>query len=545
MANLKPIEAVIAQYLEAVERGDTSSAQQLLERHPEFAKELSEFAELHERLTASSPSLASVPDPRTADTLPRADSASPSLASNPPKILGDYEIIEEIERGGMGIVYKALDRKLNRVVALKLIRSGELASEEEVQRFLSEAEAAAALTHPGIVPIFEVGTLHGLVFYTMAYIEGPSLAELVDDVNLDPLEAVRIIHKLCAAVECAHQAGVYHRDLKPSNVLINKLGQPIIIDFGLAKNANRDMALTATGQLLGTPAYMAPEQAAGQACSVGPSGDVYALGAILYFLAARQPAFSGPTPFDVLLQVLDRRPPRPSKLNKRVSAQLDAVCMRALEKNPKNRYQTASELAADLHHVLAGEPIESPKESWSEKLQNWWRRDPILVAHLAGIGVTTAIVALFHFWRGEPSPLFAYRMRLLSIWLIASMILQYWVYRARWRQVAIYSWLTVDVVIYTWLIAFASPPRSLLLIGYPMMVVASGLFFQRRFVIAMTLLCIAAFCILGWPLGLEDFAEKPDFSAIFVCGLVVIGLCMLATINRIRGLSRFYHQERI
>ena len=318
-----------------------------------------------------------------------------------------------------------------------------------------------------------------------------------------------------AAVDYAHQSGVFHRDLKPSNVLLNNFGQPIIIDFGLAKNANRDVSLTVTGQLLGTPAYMAPELASGQACPVGPGGDVYALGAILYYLAAGQPAFSGPTPFDILLQVLERRPPRPSKLNKRVSTELDSVCMRALEKNPQDRYQSVSELAADLHHVLADEPIEYPRENWSQKLQNWWRRDPILVAHVTGIGLTTLIVILFHVWRGEESPLFPYRILLLCIWLMASVILQYWVYRARWQKVAMYSWLTVDAVIYTWLIAFADPPHSLLLIGYPMMIVASGLFFQRRFVIAMTSLSVVGFLVLGWPLGLEDFWEKPDFGGDF------------------------------
>jgi hypothetical protein len=219
--------------------------------------------------------------------------------------------------------------------------------------------------------------------------------------------------------------------------------------------------------------------------------------------------------------------------------------MRALEKSPADRYQSVTELAADLHHILADEPVDCPQENWTQRLRNWWRRDPILVAHLVGIGVTTFIVALFHILRGEPSPLFPYRMLLLSIWLVASLLLQYGVYRARWQRLAMYSWLAVDVTIYTGLIAFADPPRSLLLIGYPMMVVASSLFFQSRFVVAMTGLCIAGLLILGWPVGLEDFYVKPDYVAIFVCGLLVMGLCLLATISRVRGLSRFYHEEHV
>lgn len=532
------IEQVIAEFVEQTEKSLSPKKEDFLRRYPQFRIELSEFFEVHDQFTNSSNKLTFAKTGTQVSMRPIGES---SITTNPPQFLGDYEILDEIDRGGMGVVYKARHQKLNRVVALKLIRSGELASEEEVQRFMSEAEAAAALNHPCIVPIYEVGAINGLVFYTMAFIEGKSLSELVKEQALDAMEAVRIVRKLCSAVAYAHSQGIYHRDLKPANVLVNSEGMPIIIDFGLAKVANHDDSLTATGQILGTPAYMTPEHAAGKAKHIGPAADVYALGAILYFLCTRQPAFSGPTPFDVLIQVLDKRPPRPSKVNKSLDKSLDVVCLKSLEKKPAERYQSAKELAVDLEKILTGEPIDGPQESSLEKLRKWWQREPILAAHTLGIGATTVVVVLFYLIRGESSELFYYRVGLLLIWLSLSFFLQSWVNIAQWTHVAIFSWLAIDVTIYTSLIAFASPPRSMLLIGYPMMIVASALYYQRRFTVTKTLLCIVGFGILGGLFPKEDF-NKLDFIAIFMIGLVVISLCMVAMINRVRGLSRFYEE---
>lgn len=535
MSESKSIEQIIAEFMLAAEEGQPQSPNQLVARYPSHANELKAFFEVHEQFSGKSDAR----QVREQAEATRQAAQESSIASNPPRFLADYEILEEIDRGGMGVVYKAKDQKLKRIVALKLIRSGELASEEEVQRFMSEAEAAAALSHPGIVPIFEVGTWNGLVYYTMAYIEGQSLAALATESPLKANEAIKIVHRLCSAIAYAHESGVYHRDLKPANVLINEAGQPVIIDFGLAKVVASDQSLTATGQILGTPAYMTPEHASGKEKAIGPSADVYALGAILYFLNTGQAAFSGPTPVDVLMQVLSRRPAKPSKLNKNVSSELDWVCLRSLEKEPAERYQTAADLAADLQRLLQGEPIESPKESLALRLTKWWQREPILAAHTLGIGVTTIIVCVSYMLRSEYSEHFYYRMGLLLIWLSGSFFLQSWVDLARWRDAAIYSWLCVDALIYTVLIAFAEPPRSLLLIGYPMMIVSSAMYYQRRFLFAKSVLCLVAYSTLCW-LYQGDIFDKPDFAAIFLCGLIVITLCMHVMINRIRGLSRFY-----
>ncbi len=544
------LEQVIAGFVQACETGEPLARETLLQSHPEYRQELEEFLDSNEELVALAQSARQAHSSLRNDSsiIPgsrkSADSSTSfSMSLHPPKIFGDYAILEEIDRGGMGVVYKATHIHLGRTVALKLIRSGELASDEEIQRFRSEAEAAAALSHPGIVPIYEVGMLHGLVYYTMAYIEGESLAEVVARGGLSPQDAMRIIHKLCVSVEYAHSHGVYHRDLKPANVLLEASGQPIIIDFGLAKFANRDSSLTSVGQILGTPAYMAPEQALGKK-TIGPGTDVYSLGAMLYCLCAGQPPFTGPTPFDVLLQVLDRDPPKPSRLNRRVSPELDFVCHKALEKNPGLRYQSAAELAEDLQRIVRGEPLDRPRERIAERLESWWRREPILAAHVYGIGATTLIVATSNVIRGQESPFFPYRMTLLLMWFLTSYGLQSWVVKARWRDTACLTWATVDVAFYTSLVAFADSPRLILLVGYPMLIAASGLFYRKRFVLYMTGLCTIGFLILAVFVPRNDFV-RVDFCAIFLCGLFVICSILLAMIRRVRGMSDFYENERL
>ncbi len=529
----RSFEAVLAAWLECQERGETVDAQQWIQRYPEHADQLREFLELDAQLSEMG-----LTGKKEQDQEAVATSVS-SLVNRPPAVLGDYEILEEISRGGMGVVFKARHRTLGRLVALKVIRSGELASDEEMERFLSEAEAAAALTHPAIVPIYDMGRVEGLVYYTMAFIEGRSLADILREGPMEPLEAARVVHKLCQAISYAHREGVFHRDLKPANILINADGHPVIIDFGLAKMIHHDKELTTTWQILGTPAYIPPEAATGSGAASGVAVDVYGLGAILYTLCTGQPPFTGPTPFDVLLQVLDVAPPPPSRLNRKVGRSLDFICLKALEKPPEDRYQSADELAADLECALTGQPINRPQVTWVQWLHNWWQRDPILVAHVMAIGISGLIVAMGYPRGMQQANVFPLRMGVLIGWMIISFLLQIWVYRARWRDVAIVSWLVIDVLILTGMMWLAQPPRSLLLIGYPMMMVASSLFYRRRFVTVTAALCIASFLFLSWQFSEEEFVRR-DFNAIFITGLLIIWLCLITMIHRMRGLSRFY-----
>jgi WD40 repeat protein len=304
------------------------------------------------------------------------------------RYFGDYELLHEVARGGMGVVFRARQVSLNRIVALKMILTGRLASEDDVRRFRLEAEAAANLDHPGIVPIYEVGQHEGQHYFSMGFVEGESVAQRVADGPLSARQAAELVRQVAEAVHSAHEHGVIHRDLKPANILIDARGRPRITDFGLAKRIRDDRGLTVTGQVMGTPSYMPPEQAAGRLDQIGPAADVYALGAILYCLLTGRPPFQSASPTDTILQVLEKQPVPPRELNESVPRDLETIALRCLQKEPKRRYGSARELADDLDRYLGGRPILARPVGRAERLWRWCRRHPALA------GMTTATAAL-------------------------------------------------------------------------------------------------------------------------------------------------------
>ncbi|MFM9961027.1 MAG: serine/threonine protein kinase [Planctomycetaceae bacterium] len=273
--------------------------------------------------------------------------------------IGQYELLSEIARGGMGVVYKARQAGLNRIVALKMTLAGAIAGEEERRRFQVEAETAGRLNHPGIVPIYEIGEHDGLPFFSMSFVEGPSLKALLADGPLPPRRAAELLASMADAVEYAHSQGIVHRDLKPQNVLIDTNGRPHITDFGLARQVATDSNLTATGQVLGTPSFMPPEQAAGRISDIGPTSDVYSLGATLYCLITGRPPFQAANVIDTLKQVCETEPAPPRLINPEIDHDLQTICLKCLRKEQNQRYASAAELADDLRHFLKGEPIEA------------------------------------------------------------------------------------------------------------------------------------------------------------------------------------------
>jgi tRNA A-37 threonylcarbamoyl transferase component Bud32 len=282
------------------------------------------------------------------DTLKRERSGQGAPSHGP---LSDYELLEELARGGMGVVYKARQLSLNRVVALKMILHG---VDDGESRFQREAEAAAALDHPNIVSVYATGQHDGRPFLAMAYVEGSNLGEVVRRGGVPtPQEALALFRPVVEAVAFAHQHGIIHRDLKPENVLIDRQGRPRVTDFGLAKRIGGGASLTVSGQVLGTPTYMAPEQALGRTEEIGPPTDVYSLGGILYFLLTGRPPFQGRTVTDVLVKVAQSSPTPPREVNPDAPAELEAVCMRCLEKEPGDRYATADLLLAALEPLAA------------------------------------------------------------------------------------------------------------------------------------------------------------------------------------------------
>ncbi len=389
----RKLESILHDYLRAVDAGQQPDREELLRQHTELAADLLEFFADQEKMEHFARSLhkAQLGDP----TIGADGSSEPETTAARIRYFGDYELLEEIARGGMGVVYKARQVSLNRVVALKMILAGQLASSTEVQRFHDEAEAAANLDHPNIVPIFEIGEHEGNHYFSMKLIEGGNLARQVASVGEFPRKGITILSAVARAVHFAHQRGILHRDLKPANILLDAKDVPMVSDFGLAKRVEGG-AVTCSGAIVGTPSYMAPEQARAEK-GLSTAVDVYSLGAILFEILTGRPPFRAETPLETLMQVAERDPERPSKIKPGVDRDLETICLKCLEKEPVKRYPSAEAVADDLERWLRGEPIAARPVSQTERAWRWCRRNPaiasmtaaFLVALLAGTIIST------------------------------------------------------------------------------------------------------------------------------------------------------------
>ncbi|HRI14272.1 MAG TPA: protein kinase [Verrucomicrobiota bacterium] len=325
-------------------------------------------------------------------TFDSAAEVSPAATETVLRYFGDYELLHEIARGGMGIVYQARQVRLNRLVALKVLAAGDFASAEFVERFRREAEVAATLEHPNIVPIFEVGAVGGQAFFSMRLIDGGTLIDHLKKAGgrLSNPEAATLLVTIARAVHYAHQRGVLHRDLKPGNVLIDSRAGAMLTDFGLAKLVEQESTVTQTQELLGTPAYMSPEQASGRTRLLTTAADVYGLGAILYELLTGEPPFRGASSLETVRQVLEHEPKPPTMVNPKVDRDLEVICLKCLEKEPERRYGSAEALADDLDRWLRCEPIRARASGTWERTGKWIRRNPRRATLLA----STVVAAL-------------------------------------------------------------------------------------------------------------------------------------------------------
>jgi eukaryotic-like serine/threonine-protein kinase len=312
------------------------------------------------------------PDAETVDWPPAGRQSPEGLSSPSPgtsqgRRFGDYELFEELGRGGMGVVTRARELARGRIVALKRLLGGSESAPEDIERFRAESRAASRLAHPHIVPVLQVGECDGHPYFTMQYVEGTTLAKKLAEGPLPAIEAARLLLPVCRAIHYAHECGILHRDLKPSNILIDRQGNPYVSDFGLAKRIDVDPSLTPSGALVGTPSYMAPEQAgslaSGRRVEVGPASDVYSLGAILYHMLTGRPPFQAATAVETIMLALEHDPISPRALNPRVSPEAEMIALKCLQKSPGLRYATAADLAEDLESFLRGDPVSARSTS--------------------------------------------------------------------------------------------------------------------------------------------------------------------------------------
>src|ERR1700757_412016 len=314
--------------------------------------------------------------------------------------LGDYELLEEVGRGGQGVIFRARQKSLNRTVALKVIRLGQWASKAHLKRFRLEAEAAARLEHPGIVPIHEVGERDGSCYFSMKFVEGGQLDEVTRREPMPIRRAVELIAKVARTVHYAHEHGILHRDIKPGNILLDAKGEPHLTDFGLARLVESESSVTQTLDVLGTPSYMAPEQAVGNNAAVSSATDVYGLGAVLYQLLTGQPPFAGGTTYETIKLLLDTEPKQPRLLNPKIDRDLSTICLKCLEKDPKRRYASALALAEDLERWLKHEPITARRVGPLVRGGKWVRRNPsiaVMMAMLLALAVPLGMLV----WKSE------------------------------------------------------------------------------------------------------------------------------------------------
>jgi tetratricopeptide (TPR) repeat protein/tRNA A-37 threonylcarbamoyl transferase component Bud32 len=394
---LRRLDEVRSEVEKAVANGQELVADQWAQKYPELNPELRELlAQLIAKEESKEESAVTI-DGANVDSGPRsavrsgADGRTPNsrkpAEALPPglrvRYIGDYELLSVLGQGGMGVVYKARQISLNRDVALKMIRNSELASEDQIRRFQNEAEAVALFDHPGIVPIYEVG-LHGdQRYFSMKLIEGAGLDKRLKSSPLKPRVAAELVAEVAEAIHHAHQRGLLHRDLKPANILLDAEGHPHVTDFGLSKRMEQESGLTMSGEIMGTPAYMAPEQAMGRNSHVTTASDVYGLGGILYAAITGREPFQGDSLLETLHKVRAAAPDRPTTINKKVPRDLEVICLKCLEKDQKRRYASAQEVADDLHRWLNGEPIVARRVNAVARSWMWCKRRPAL-ATLAG-----------------------------------------------------------------------------------------------------------------------------------------------------------------
>ena len=568
--------------VDAMQAHDESAGSQLLETRPELGEFIDCLSRLEGLLPAvevfeSTGSLEATVGPGGVGATGESGATGDRVGAK----IGRYELIERIGRGAMGVVYLARQTDLDRTVALKLISPGRVGATADVARFYSEARAAARLRHPGIVGVHEVGEFDGQHYIAMDYVSGGSLAEHLQVQSEDlgsrssqpddsillltspaglwrkPVEGNRVepdtaagwVSEIARAVCYLNENGIVHRDLKPANILLDQDQRPLVTDFGLALVTGDEATATGGGAIVGTPAYMSPEQASGHIEELSQRSDIFSLGVMLYELITGRSPFWVKNPLDTLVRVIELDPEPPTKLEPWLSRELENICLKCLEKDPQKRYRTAGELADDLERYLRRENVKARPGGFIPRLRRWGRRQPVLVAHLVALGLSAAINQVGFLVEGdvEHPGVHVRVMSLLGCWAAVSLVCQWLLRRPRWQTAVHFAWCAADASLLTAVLAQNSVPPGPILVGYPLLIAASGLFFRVRLVWFMTLSCVVGYAIL---LGVRrqlfaDVAavEPPwQYPIIFAVVLAVMGIVVAYQVFRVRVLSRYYRR---
>jgi serine/threonine-protein kinase len=562
--------AALEAYLQELHAGRAPHRERFLAAHPE----LTDMLECLESLDRLAPPLA--PSSPTANTLtlpPRQGDHEPAPATShqpPVSLFGKYELLGELGRGGMGVVFRAKQKDLDRLVAIKMILASNLASPEQVQRFHAEARAAARLQHPNIVQIHEAGELDGQHYFVMEHVEGPSLADVLAERRLPPDDAARVLAAVARATDYLHRQGFVHRDLKPSNVLLAVSDQrsaisedktpslrkpnadscllnatPKLTDFGLVKMLGSSSDMTRTGAIVGTPSYMSPEQAAGRHREVGPLSDVFSLGAILYQMLTGQPPFVAATPLDTLVQVIESEPAPPRRINMEAPRELELICLKCLEKAPDKRYSSAGALADDLERYLRGEDVEARPHHAGQRLWRWARREPALAAHLIALAVfATLIHAVYMVAQHVSLGLHSTVLGLLAAWAVASFLFQRGLQQERWAGKCRLAWAATDSLLLTGVLGLTDNMTNPLVVFYALLIVGAGLWFRVPVVWFTTFMAELGYAILMvWAASQQVENPYPHHQVIFMLSLAVLGYMVAYQVRRVRALSRYYEHR--
>ena len=459
---------------------------------------------------------------------------------------GQYEILEELGRGGMGVVYKGVQKDLDRLVSIKMILSNRLLSWKNVARFEAEAKVAASVRHPNIVGIYESGKVHNQYYIAMEYVDGESLAEKLKKGPLQPREAAQVLISIASAIAHLHAKDMVHLDLKPSNILVDEKGQPYVTDFGLARGLGGDRSGKGADLVSGTPCYMAPEQARGDKTEIGPCSDVYGLGAILYELLSGQPPFGKEDPLETLLQVAEGEP---VPLQKRVPGIPDAIariCRRCLEKCPENRYASPGAFIDDLERFLAGDVIQSASPGLRDWCQCWMRQQPALSSHLIVLALFYGIeLAWYHIFKIRSAPYHYTLMAILTLWGISMPFFHRLLQKRRFQKFASFAWAGSDVLFLTAALLNSTGVMSYLLILYPILLAASGLWFRSTLVWFVTAVSLASYAFLIFYAAFFRPEQQLSFDryAVFLLALFSIGFLVALLVRRVELLMGYCRGE--